>query len=522
MLKKLPVGIQSFREIRENNYIYVDKTQHILNMIERGKVYFLSRPRRFGKSLIVSTLEELFKGSDYLFENLYIYDKWNWDEEYPVIVLDLSDINYNSSEELKFSLEAFVEELAEEYSIKLKQIAYSSKFSELIRKISKSLDKKVVVLIDEYDKPIIDNITDLKIAEANRRILHDFHQVLKTNDKYLKFVFLTGVSKFSGTSIFSGLNNPDNITLDEDYWSICGYTHIELEKYFNEYIKILSDKESSTYDKTLEKINFWYDGYSWDGINKVYNPFSTLLLFKKRKFSNHWFKTGTPTFLMDLLEKENNLTPILEPIIAVEDDLDAFDIENIAPITLLFQTGYLTIKKEKSTYYGTEYILDIPNFEVKKSLVSNLLSAYTGIMSGHLKELRDKTYECIFNKDPKGLTEVLEEIYHQISYRIKKKNEGYYHSIFLVILYLFGIEQQGEVSTLTGSIDVMFKFKGQIIITEAKYSSKKSLDTLLNEAFTQIKNKKYYNKYRSKNPIFLALTFTNEDIACEFRETLTG
>ncbi|KZX10828.1 ATP-binding protein [Methanobrevibacter curvatus] len=516
-MKKLPVGIQTFSEIRENNYIYVDKTDYIFKMVDLGKNYFLSRPRRFGKSLIVSTLKELFEGNKNLFEGLYAYDKWNWDEQYPVIVFDLAKMSYESPDDLRFSLMQFIDNTAQKFSIILNNRDLSGKFSELLEKINEFFNKKVVVLVDEYDKPIIDYIDDLKVAKANRKVLHSFYQVIKSNDEYLKFVFLTGVSKFTNTSIFFGLNNPDDITLDKKYGAICGYTHTELEEYFKDYILELGENESLNMAEVLNEINYWYDGYSWDGKTNVYNPFFTLLLFNKMKFSNYWFKTGTPSFLINILKKNNDLKPILESITVSENSFNTFDIDNIGIISLLFQTGYLTIKEEKKVNRNIKYVLDIPNFEVKDSLINNLVEEYTNLSNEHLDQLKENIYDYILNNESNGLKNVLEEIYNQIPYLIKGTNEGFYHSIFLIILYLFGIEIQGEVLTYAGRIDAVFKIDDQIVITEIKYSSEKSIDKMINEAFNQIEDRKYYNKYKSKNHIYLALAFTKDDIACEFK-----
>ncbi|KZX12799.1 ATP-binding protein [Methanobrevibacter curvatus] len=519
-MQKLPIGIQTFSKIREKNYLYVDKTEDISNLIENGEIYFLSRPRRFGKSLLVSTLKELFSGNKDLFEGLYIYNKWNWDKKYPVIILDFGKLSYKNPELLESSLNKFIDRLARKYSISLISTELPDKFGELIEEIYESLKQEIVILIDEYDKPIIDNITNLEIAEDNRKILNRFYQVLKASDEFLKFVFITGISKFSSTSIFSGLNNPIDLTLNNNYSTICGYSHTELELYFKEHIKRLGEKESLNYKETLNKIELWYDGYSWDGKNKVYNPFSTLQLFFKREFSNYWFKSGTPTFLMELLKKENNLKPIIEPILATENDLDTFEIENIDPTTLLFQTGYLTIKEKNLKYGDIEYILDIPNYEVRDSLISRIVMAYTNLSDGHLKKLKNKIYISILNKDSKGFLEVLENIYHRLSYPIKGDDEKYYHGIFLVALYLLGIDSQGEVTTYSGRADTIFKIKDKTIITEIKYSSTKSTKTIIKEAFKQIKEKKYYTRYKDENPTYLALAFSKDDIDCEFKERL--
>ncbi|KZX12185.1 ATP-binding protein [Methanobrevibacter curvatus] len=517
-MKKLPVSIANFSQMCEEGYVYVDKTQYLDGLVKNGKTYFLSRPRRFGKSLLISTLKELFQANKKVFKGLYIYDKWDWTKSYPVIHLDLGEISHETSEDLKTSLDFYLDTIGEEYSIALKAPNESMKFAELVKKLHKIFNQKVVVLIDEYDKPIIDNMDDLAIVDANSKVLCSFYEILKANDEYLRFVLITGVSKFSNTSIFSGFNNSDDITLDKKYSGICGYTHIELEEYFKEHIAELGEMESLNMNEVLNKINYWYDGYSWDGKTKVYNPFSILLLFNKMKFSNYWFETGTPTFLIEFLKKKNNLKPILQPILATKNGFSDFNLDNLNIVSLLFQTGYLTIIEKKTVNDAIEYTLDIPNHEVRESLMNKLVTAYTKLHEGELIELRNEVYECILNKDSHKLTEILEEIYKQIPYQLKGDNEGFYHSIFLIILYLFGIEPQGEVQTFAGRIDAVFKIKDQPIITEIKYSKVKSLDKLLNKSFNQIEKKKYYNKYKSKNLIYLALAFTNKDIACGFRE----
>ncbi|MDR3063088.1 MAG: AAA family ATPase, partial [Methanobrevibacter sp.] len=411
-MQKLPVGRQDFAIIRENDYLYVDKTKYIYEMIKSGDINFLSRPRRFGKSLLVSTLEALFSAKRELFKDLYIYDKWDWDKKYPVLKIDFGSMAYKNSDQLEDSLFDFLNKTSKKFKIELISKTLPQRFGELIENINEKFKQKVVILIDEYDKPIIDHITNFEIADDNRKTLNNFYQSLKANDEFLKFIFITGISKFSSTSIFSGLNNPTDLTLNENYGEICGYTHRELEEYFKEHIENLAIKESLNYKETVNKIEHFYDGYSWDGKTKVYNPFSTLQLFNNRKFSNYWFSSGTPTFLIEILKKENNLEPIIEPIPATEDDLDTFEIDDIHPITLLFQTGYLTIKEINNNHGSMEYILDIPNYEVRESLIRRLVKAYTNLSTRNLKKLKNKTSTSILNKDSKEFIDVLESIYH--------------------------------------------------------------------------------------------------------------
>ncbi|KZX12182.1 ATP-binding protein [Methanobrevibacter filiformis] len=374
-MRKLSLGRQDFKTIRENNYIYVDKTKHIYEMIKNSDVNFLSRPRRFGKSLLLNTLKELFRGNKNLFEDLYIYDTWDWNVKYPVIYLDLS-VNSSSSNELKDSLNDLLNRIAREFSVQLYSKTLKARFEDLIIEIHNKYHQKVVILIDEYDNPIIDNIKNLKLAEDNRDILHDFYRTLKTMDEHIRFIFLTGVSKFANVSIFSALNNPTDITLDKNFATICGYTQEELERYFGEYISKLAKNLSFSYDEILEKIKYWYDGYSWDGENSVYNPQSTMVAFNRLKFNNYWFKTGTPRFLIDFM-KLYDTQPILEPVITDESSFDSFDIEDISEIGLLFQTGYLTVKKLQLIDEEEEYTLAIPNNEVKNSTLKHLLNIYT-------------------------------------------------------------------------------------------------------------------------------------------------
>ncbi|MDR2544419.1 MAG: AAA family ATPase [Methanobrevibacter sp.] len=304
-MKKLPVGISTFSKIIKDNYIYVDKTEDIYNMVSTGEIYFLSRPRRFGKSLLLSTIEELFNGNKELFEGLYIYDKWDWDNSYPIIRLDFGNISHKSPEQLENSLEDFINQTAREYSIKLNNTIITNKFEELIKEIHEKHDKKVVILIDEYDKAINSHIYEIEIAKKNRDVLRDFYQVLKANDRHIEFLFITGVSKFVKTSIFSELNNLDDITVHPNYTKICGYTKEELELNFKDYIKEISKKKDIKEEKFLSNIKYWYDGYSWDGKNFLYNPFSILKVLSSGKFFNYWGETGAPKIVMDLIKTAN-------------------------------------------------------------------------------------------------------------------------------------------------------------------------------------------------------------------------
>ncbi|MCL2115889.1 MAG: ATP-binding protein [Methanobrevibacter sp.] len=518
MKKKLPIGTQSFSILRNNNYLYVDKTKYIHEMIENGRIYFLSRPRRFGKSLLLSTLEELFKGNKELFKNLYIYDKWNWNETYPVINLDFGGIAYETPEILKLSLEDFLIEIADEYNIILKKRFLNPQFSELIKKIHEKTGKKLVVLIDEYDMPIIDRVENIEIANQNRTILRDFYKVLKASDKYLRFIFLTGVSKFSKTSIFSGLNNLNDITLNKNFACICGYTHQELKDQFKDYINILKDDLSLSERQVFEKINFWYDGYSWDGKNKVYNPFSTLKLFNSYEFSDHWFDTGTPEFLINVLKKSQDYSAVLKPITIKQSRFNTFDYNNLDPITLFFQTGYLTITEKIIINDIIHYKLEFPNFEVESSLLDYLIDL--NLSEKKVSERKDKIISQIEKLDNDSFQKEMKAFLARIPARIHIEREFYYQSIFLAWLYALGFEAEGETPTNTGYADMVLKEEDFIVVAEFKFSKTKkdtdqpikTFEKMLKEATEQIQNKKYYEKYFDKKIIAIAIAFTGKQL----------
>ncbi|MDX2305420.1 MAG: AAA family ATPase, partial [Microscillaceae bacterium] len=368
-MMKLPIGIQDFQELRRGDYLYVDKTQYIHHLVTENKYYFLSRPRRFGKSLLVSTLKELFEGNQELFKGLWIENHWDWTQKNPVLDFRFNNASYKIS-----GLEAFLKDIlriqSEEHQITLRDAPYPSQLEELIKSISQKYGK-VVVLIDEYDKPILDYLHDIPQAAANRDILKNFYSVLKPLDPHLRLVLLTGVSKFSRVSIFSELNNLFDLTLYGDYAAMLGYTQQELEFYFENRILELAPTFGGK-EALLAEIKKWYNGYSWDGQNYVYNPLSVLNFFAKRQFENFWFETGTPTFLLKLLDRERSYN--LDKIKASPVSFNSFELEYISPEALLFQTGYLTIKAIGANQI---YTLSYPNYEVKNSLLQYLLAQYS-------------------------------------------------------------------------------------------------------------------------------------------------
>ncbi|MDR1195247.1 MAG: ATP-binding protein [Endomicrobium sp.] len=519
-MKNLPIGAQSFEILRQTDCVYIDKTKHVFELIKNGRVYFHSRPRRFGKSLLISVFEELFNGNKKLFEGLYIYDKWNWEEKYPVIHLDFAELKYSSGQELNASIEKILGVIAKNAGISLEHDANGlipMQFAELIKKLHKAYGSRVVILVDEYDKPVTDNLSNKEVLSANKRILHDFYQVIKATDEHLKFVFLTGVSKFSGLSVFSALNSINDITVDERYSTICGYTQEELEEHFKDYIEGLSKELNLTYDEIIAAIKDWYNGYSWDGKISVYNPFSTLMLFDKKEFANYWFRTGTPTFLLDLIRRHNRPQNFLGSLTASDSSFESYNPDNVNEIPLLFQMGYLTIKNKVSSIKGVQYTLGFPDIEVKDSFLQCLLSNYTAYPQESIPELFNELSTKFQESDAKGLEDNLKTLLAHIPYQLISESEKYYHSIFLIWLKTLGFDIQGEISTNRGRIDAVLKQNDYAVITEIKYSTEKELEEMLESALKQIDDKKYYEAYLDKKIILLAIAFNGKDVKCKFK-----
>lgn len=521
-MKNLPIGIQSFKEIRGKNYLYVDKTAYVYALMEKGKYFFLSRPRRFGKSLLISTLAEAFSGNKDLFEGLFIYDKIEW-TQYPIVRLDFGGMSHHTSEALANSLYDIVKDTADRFQIILESVETPDRFGELIEKLHQSSGKQVVVLIDEYDKPIIDRLSTLEIAEANRNLLHDFYQVIKSVDEHLRFVFLTGVSKFSKTSIFSGLNNLSDISLDGRYAAICGYTQEELESSFDEYIRQVATGLSTSKEQVLEDIRLWYNGYTWNGQTPVYNPFSTLLFLDRQQLNNYWFETGTPTFLVQLIKERNDVEPIVESIIVDSSALGGgYEPGQMSIIPLLFQTGYLTIK---SVCYIPgelpEYTLGIPNREVNDSLLANLFGGYTNYPVDLAPTLRKRMQHQLRAGDTTALEKSLREMLAHIPYPLHLKHEAYYHSLLLLWLRMLGFEIRGEVMTNIGRIDAVWTLPNQVIVAEIKCQSKKEdISALLDEAMAQIRERRYYEQFARSRVSLLAVAFAGTEIGCRMEEKI--
>jgi hypothetical protein len=479
-MKKLPIGIQTFSKLVDGDYLYIDKTRDIYNLISQGgQYYFLSRPRRFGKSLLISTLREIFSGNKELFKGLWIYDQIGWDS-YPIIHLDFLGLKYRTPEELVETLEYMINRNAQSYGIRLRENGYDKRFIELIGEMAKIA--KVVILVDEYDKPIIENIENREIAGENRKILKTFYEAVKVSDEYLQFVLITGVSKFSKVSIFSGLNNLDDITVDDRFSTILGYTHYELLHYFKDRLK----------GQSVEDIRRWYNGYSWDGKNFVYNPLSVLHFFNKGKFGNYWFATGTPGFLTKFIKNQKIDVQRIEDYETNELILDAFEIERINVFALLFQTGYLTIKEIKPiSSTQSIYRLSYPNEEVKESFLEYLVADYTGKFADEVGYLVYRLQQSLAQADLDEFIGQLKSIFASVPYDIFiEDRESYYHTVIYLVLKLLGINVSVEIETNRGRIDCVVENERHVFLMEFKVG--KAAD-----AMSQIKERKYYERYLS-------------------------
>ncbi|MCM8781385.1 MAG: ATP-binding protein, partial [Candidatus Omnitrophica bacterium] len=454
-----------------------------LELIQSGEYFFLSRPRRFGKSLFLSTLKAIFEGKKEYFEGLYIYDKWDWEERYPVIHISFGGGVLKTREDILDKIDEVLQKNRDYLQIDCPEdLSYRRCFALLISETYKKYNKKVVILVDEYDKPILDNIENIEMARLAREELKNIYSVIKDSDQYIKFVFLTGVSKFSKTSIFSGLNNLYDITLDENYGNICGYTQEELEREFAEWLVGVD----------LQELKDWYNGYNFLA-DKIYNPFDILLFLKNNKtFKNYWFETGTPTFLMKLIEKNRYFLPKLSNLIVSEKLISSFDIDNLDIEVILYQAGYLTIRDVYRKSRGIDYLIGFPNKEVKISFNEFIIDKLLECTDGDSYSYFDKFDNSLNSGDMESFRLDVISLFSSIPYNNYVNNElykseGFYATVLYAYLQGLGVDIIGEDVTNRGRIDLTVKFPNAIYIMEIKVTDEDPLE--------QIKLKRYYEKY---------------------------
>ncbi len=507
-LQKLPLTQSSFPSIIEEGLLYVDKTRQISNLLQQGKYLFLSRPRRFGKSLLVSTLKSLFEGKKDLFKGLFIEDKWEW-KEYPVVRIDFSALDYlDSADYLKEDLVSFLEEIAQDYKVKIRGRTYKTLLRNLIKQLSRKFGRGVVVLIDEYDKPITDFITDPIRVEENRKILKDFYTTLKSQNDYLHKVFITGVSKFAKISVFSGMNNAEDLTLAPELNDVVGLTKSDIVQYFDAYLERLEGKFGFSREESLAAVKHWYDGYSWDGVNTIYNPFSIVHFFNRLEFQNFWYQSGTPTMLINLImqkayEGESPKKPTeYEGIEVTQTVFESAEVTNLNVEGLLFQTGYLTIVNKDESLFTPIYTLNYPNHEVRWSFMAHILETYAQIPKREvepgalmLKRALQQGNQALFLK-------LLKSYFALIPYQLRHSaNEAYYHSLFQMVFTLIGIRMVSERSTDEGRIDGVIEFNDKVYILEFKHKRTGTVETLAKIALKQIETNNYAQAFEASNKV---------------------
>ena len=492
--RKLPIGMQTFRDLRESNCYYVDKTAYVGRLLDEGKHYFLSRPRRFGKSLFLDTCKELFEANEPLFEGLAIHDRWDWSVRHPVLRLSFGSGNFKEPGQLALNLKEQLAAAERRAKVVTDYATTPGRLSALLEALHRQAGQTVTVLVDEYDKPILDALDTPEVARDNRDFLRGLYAVVKDGDAHIRFSFITGVSKFSKVSLFSGLNNLTDITLEPAYSAICGYTDADLDTVFA--------PELGGLDR--DQVRDWYNGYSWRGEEKVYNPFDILLLFRKREFAAHWFETGTPTFLVDTLFRRRVNSLALDGMLSTAELLSTFDVDDMPTEALLFQTGYLTIERPEPRGAEMFYRLGYPNREVRQSLNRSLLNRMTGDASRPVAHSA-RLYDLLLVNDFPGLAALVESFFASIPYEWYTNNdiasyEGFYASVFYSYFAGLGLDVVVEDSSSHGRLDMAVRFNANVYLFEFKVVELAPEGA----AIAQLKAKGYADKYRDRGePIHL-------------------
>ncbi len=501
--KFLPVSVQDFRQMITGNFVYVDKTRYIYEMVRVPQgYYFLSRPRRFGKSLLVSTLKALFEGRRELFKNLWIEKSdWQW-QALPIVTIDFNGLDSGDPNKLERSLIAVLDRSAKTHGVALNSELLPVRFVELLLALADKYREKVVVLVDEYDKPIITHLGEgeagLKIAEQNRTILKKFFGVLKEGDvaANLRFVFITGVSKFSKVSLFSELNNLQELTMHAEYASMLGYTQEELEKYFSDRIAEFARRQQSTTTDMLRKLREWYNGYRFTKAEvQVYNPFSIVNALAEYDFKTFWFETGTPSFLVSLIKERDYSVAQIEDLEVPEAAFSTYDLEKLSLEALLFQTGYITLHD-----YALElYRLGYPNQEVKSSFSAYLYDSLLDGVDTVLKAQFKRLHQYLMKEDLAQFIETTNAILSAIPYtQHQQQGEAFYHTIFYLMVAASGVLVQTEALSSHGRMDIAVEFDDKVYVIELKCNQPAE------QALAQIRAKKYHEKYaQSGRKVFL-------------------
>ena len=489
--RKLPIGIQTFEKIRSEGYLYVDKTDLVWRLASISVPYFLSRPRRFGKSLLISTFEAYFEGKKDLFKGLAIEqleEKW---EKYPVLHLDLNARKYERPEDLIAMLNQYLEKWEARFGDEKKDRAPEERFEYVIQRAYEQTGKGVVVLVDEYDKPLLQAIHNEELLEAYRMTLKAFYGVLKSADKYLRFAFLTGVTKFSQVSVFSDLNQLNDISLDYDYGTLCGITHEELVQTFSPELETLAKANDLSKDEAIEQMTRQYDGYHFHpNAEGVYNPFSVLNAFYKREFGNYWFQTGTPTFLVkSLLKADYDLRTLMDGVEAPATNFSEYRAEANNPIPLIYQSGYLTIKDYDRRF--NIYTLGFPNEEVRYGFLNFLVPFYTPITDDKKSFYIGKFIQELETGKIEAFMQRFEAFFADFPYELNDQTERHYQVVIYLIFKLMGQFTQAEVRSAKGRADAVVQTPDYVYIFEFK------LNGTAEEALQQISDRGYDKPFQA-------------------------
>ena len=506
--RKLPLGVQSFEKLRREGYLYIDKTSFLWRLVQVSSPYFLSRPRRFGKSLFLSTLAAYFRGQKELFKDLYLEkaeeeqaaqeNRSPW-QAYPVLYLDFNTENYNDEKRMYTILHTHLVQWEKQYGADASEQTFSSRFKGIIQRAYQKTGKQVVILVDEYDKPLLQTMgVNEALNEKYRNELKAFYSVIKTCDEYIRFAFLTGVTKFSKISIFSDLNNLRDISMEEDYAGLCGITQTELETNFQPDIQTLAIRQNIDYPQALAALKQWYDGYLFHPAGEgMYNPYSLLSAFAKKEIKSYWFSTGTPTFLVNYLKEAHYYIPDLDGKVELDEDgLQTYRAIAQDTLPILFQAGYLTIKKYISDL--RLYQLGFPNDEVRYGFLHNLLPAYSDVPFGQTGVWIGRFVQDIRNSKVDEFMERMQAIIASIPYdnftdkNLKLREQNYQTAVYLVFA-LMGQFVQTEVHSAKGRADCVVKTADTVYIFEFKLSGNGSAE----DALTQIRESRYAEQYKA-------------------------
>ena len=479
-----PIGIQSFEDIRRGGYVYVDKTALIYKLAATGKYYFLSRPRRFGKSLLLSTMEAYFRGRKELFDGLAIASlEKDW-TEYPVLHLDLSGVAYNQEEVIAKVLSNALCKWEKEYGSENKSDIPGIRFGNVIEAAYRKTGRQVVILVDEYDKPVIDNLDRPELQDKMRETLRGFYGVMKSKDAFIRFGFLTGVTKIGKMSVFSDLNNPTDISMDREYFDICGISESDLKVYFDGSVKELAEANGLSEEECRQKLALMYDGYHFHPkAAGIYNPFSLLSTFKAKEFKEYWFETGTPSFLVKVMRRTSYDVTRLSSDLVGSSLLSDVNTAFLNPVPLLYQSGYLTIKGFDPRF--NLYTLGFPNMEVKDGFLNFLLGYYAPIQSDSTNTLISLMSMDVESGKPESLMTRLDSLFARTNYQIQGDCEKDFQYAMYIIIELMGEYVETERTTSNGRIDILIKTKDYVYIIEIK------TDSTPDEALAQIEEKGY-------------------------------